>query len=178
MRVVELRARERGFGGAPLIEVRRHDARAIAMRGELVEDDDVFGRIEEGLVFVLAVQVDERRTQFPQRRRRRQRVVDEGAAAPLRGDLAAHDHFVSVGAFEDRLDRRDRFAGAHEVGAGASADEQVDGFDDYGLAGAGFAGEDVQAGFELDFETFDDRQVAHAEKAKHVETGTPIVSNL
>ena len=70
------------------------------------------------------------------------------------------------------------FAGAHEVGAGAAADQQVDGFDEDGLAGAGFAGEDVEAGLELDLEVIDDRQMAHAEEAKHVETGTPIVSNL
>ena len=82
------------------------------------------------------------------------------------------------GAFEDGLDGGGVLAGAHEVGAGAAADEQVDGFDEDGLAGAGFAGEDVQAGLEFDLEPVDDRQMAHAQEAKHVETGTPIVSDL
>ena len=97
---------------------------------------------------------------------------------PCDGDLAADDDFAAVGAFEDGLNRRGVFAGADEVGAGAAADEQVDGLDEHGLARAGFAGEDVEARFELDLESVDDRQVAHAEKAKHVETGTPIVSDL
>ena len=148
------------------------------MAGKRVEHDDMFGRVEERLVLVLTVQIDQRRAELAQRGRRRERVVDERAAAALRGDLAPHDDFAAVGPLEDRLDGRDLLAGPDEVGARPPADQQVDRLNDDGFAGAGFAGEDVQAGFELDLEAVDDRQMTHGEKTKHVETGTPIVSNL
>ena len=65
-----------------------------------------------------------------------------------------------VGRLEDRLDGRGVLAGADEVGGGAAADEQADRADQDGLAGAGFAGQDVQARLELELEPVDDGQVA------------------
>jgi hypothetical protein len=76
------------------------------------------------------------------------------------------------------LDRRGVLASAHEVAARAAADEQIDRLDEHGFSGAGFAGEDVQPRFELDLETLDHRQMSHAEKAEHVETGTLMLSNF
>ena len=75
----------------------------------------MLGGIEQRLVFVLAVQVDELAPEFPQRRRRGERVVDERAAAALRRDLPSHDHLAAVRPLEDRLNRRGLLAGAHEV---------------------------------------------------------------
>ena len=151
---------------------------SVVVSGERVEQREVLRRIEQRLVLVLSVQIDERRAELAQRRGRRERVVDERAAAALRRDLAAHDDLAPVGPLEDGLHGRGVLAGADEVGARASADEQVDGLDEDGLAGAGFSREDVQARLELDLEPIDDREMAHAEEAKHVETGTPIVSDL
>ena len=138
----------------------------------------MLGRIEQRLVFVLSVQIEQARAEIAQRRRGRQRVVDERAAAALSGHLAAHDRLAAVRTLEDGLHRRERLARAHQVGAGAAADQQVDRFDEDGLSGAGFAGEDVQARLELDFEMVDDRQMANAQEAKHVEAGTPMISDL
>ena len=54
---------------------------------------------------------------FAQRRARRERAVDERAAAALRGDLAADDQLAAVRRLEDRLDGRGVLAGPDEVGA-------------------------------------------------------------
>ena len=97
---------------------------------------------------------------------RGQRAVDERAAAALRGDLAPHQQLFPA-ALEDRFDGRGVFAGADEVAGRAPAEQQADRLDENGLAGAGFAGQDVQAGVELDLDRVDDREVPDAQEAKH-----------
>ena len=96
----------------------------------------------------------------------RQRAVDERAAAALRGDLAADEQLFAA-ALEDRFDGRGVLAGADEVARGAAAEQQADGLDEDRLAGAGFAGQDVQAGVELDLDRVDDREVLDAKEAEH-----------
>ena len=66
-------------------------------------------------------------------------------------------------------------AGADQVGGGAGAEQQADGLDEDRLAGAGLAGQDVEARLELDLDGLDHRKVADAEKTQHV-GGTSIVS--
>jgi hypothetical protein len=46
------------------------------VRREVVEHAGVFGRIEQRLVLVLAVQIEEPGAKLAQRRRRRERVVE------------------------------------------------------------------------------------------------------
>ena len=60
-------------------------------------------------------------------------------------------------------------ARADEVAGGAAAEQQADGLDEDGLAGAGLAGQDVEAGVELDLDRVDDREVPDAQEAKHAE---------
>ena len=134
------------------------------------------GGIEQDLVLVLAVQIDERAGGLAERRAGDERAVDEGPAAPLRRDFAADDHFAAVGLLEDRLDGRGLLAGPDELGAGASADEQSDRADEDGFAGAGFAGQDVEAGREFELESIDDGEVGDAEEPDH--GGSPILSDL
>jgi hypothetical protein len=63
-------------------------------------------RIQKELMFVLAVQIDESRGRFPQRRRRRERPIEEGAASTgLRRNLTLDDELCAAGVFEDRFDR-------------------------------------------------------------------------
>ncbi len=143
-----------------------------------VDEIDVLGRIEERLVFVLSVQIEQARAEIAQRRRGRERVVDEGAAAALIRHFAAHDRLAAVRTLEDGLHRRERLTRAHEVGARAAAEQQVDRPDDDGFSGASFAGEDVQARLELDFEMLDDRQMSNAQEPEHVEAGTRMISDL
>ena len=112
-------------------------------------------------MFVLPVEFDQPVGQILQRAGGRQRAVDEGAAAALRGDLAPHQQLFSA-AFEDRFDRRDVFAGADEVAGGAPAEQQSDRFDEDRLAGAGLAGQHVQAGVEFDLDRVNHREVLDA----------------
>ena len=118
-------------------------------------------------MLVLAVQIDQDAGQLAERRAGGERAVDEGAAAALRRDLAPQDHFPAVRRVEDGLDRRRVLPGPDEVGRGAAADQQPDGADEDGLAGAGLAGQDVQAGLELELEAVDDGQIADGEEAEH-----------
>ena len=96
--------------------------------------------IEQHLVLVLPVEVDERAGEVAQRAARHERAVDERAASSLRRHFPAHDDFATVGGVEHGFDRGGFLAGAHELGRGAAADEQADGAEEDGLAGAGFAG--------------------------------------
>ena len=125
---------------------------------------------------MLAVEIDERAGGLAQRRAGDERAVDERAAASLRRDLAPDDHFRAVRPFEHRLDGGGLLAGPHELGAGAPADEQPDGADEDGFAGAGLTREDVEAGRELELEPVDDGEVGDAEEPNH--RGTPILSDL
>ncbi len=84
------------------------------------------GRIEQQLMLVLSVQVDQPPNRLAKRAGRHERSVDEGAAASLRRDLAAHDRFGPVGPLEDRLDGRGVFAGPHEIGRCPTTDQQPD----------------------------------------------------
>ena len=79
------------------------------------------------------------------------------------------------GVFENRFDGGLRFAGSDEIGGGAGAEKQTDGFDEDGLAGAGLSRQDIEPGFELDLDGLDHRQVADAEETQHAR-GTAIVS--
>ncbi len=90
-------------------------------------------------MLVLPVQVDERAGELAQRAARDERAVDERAAASLRRDFPPHDDLAAVRGVEDGFDRGGFLAGAHELGRGAPADEQADGADEDGLAGAGLA---------------------------------------
>ena len=60
---------------------------------------------------------------------------------------------------EHRLDDRLVGTGANQVGVGRPAQRHVERLQQDRLAGAGLAGEDVQAGLEPQLELLDDRQV-------------------
>jgi hypothetical protein len=75
---------------------------------------------------------------------------------------------LQVGHVEFSLHLRLRLAGANQISRGAAAHEEADRFDEHRLAGAGFAGEDVQAGLEFDLDGIDDGEVLNAKEAKHL----------
>ena len=102
--------------------------------------------------------------------RRRQRSVDERAAAAVGGNLAP-DQDLFVPTLENRLDAGGVLAGPDEVAGRAAAEQQVDCSDENRLAGAGFAGQDVQAGVEFDLDRIDDRQMGDAKETKHRKRG-------
>ena len=126
-------------------------------------------RIEQLLMFVLPVQLDEPVRQILERRRGRERAVDERAAPALRRDLAANDQLAAVFGFEDRFDGGEVFAGANQVLGRASAEQEPDGFDEDGLAGAGLARQDVERLFKVDGHRLDHREVADGQVSNHGE---------
>ena len=118
-------------------------------------------------MLVLAVEIDEHAGQFAQGRTRRERAVDERAAASLCGDLAAQEDLAAVGRFEDGLECRCILAGPDQVGRGAPADEQPDGSHQNRLARPRLAGEHIEAGLELELQAVDDRQMADRKEPQH-----------
>ena len=69
------------------------------------------------------------------------------------------------------------FAGPNELARRPAPEQQADRLDEDRLAGAGLAGQDVQAGIELQFDRIDDRKVFNPEKAEHREKErTPILT--
>ena len=126
-------------------------------------------RIEQLLMLVLAMQLDEPVRKILERRRGRERAVDERAASALRGDLASNDQLAAVFGLEDRFDGGEIFAGANEILSRASAEQEPDGFDEDGFASAGFASQDVERLFKVDGHRLDDREVADGQVANHGE---------
>src|SRR5688572_30131152 len=115
------------------------------------------------------MQVHEPRAQLTQSGRRGQRVVYECTASALRGNFAPDNAVggVAADALEDGLNGGGVFAGAHEVRTRSTAGEEVDRFDEHGLAGAGFAGEHGEPRREIDLKVIDHRKIANAEEAQH-----------
>ena len=68
---------------------------------------------------------------------------------------------------EAALDHRLGGAGSHHGGVGPAAEEQLEGLDDEGLAGAGLAGERRHAGADHEVEVRDDTEVPHSQLDKH-----------
>jgi hypothetical protein len=81
--------------------------------------------------------------------------AEHGRGAAARGEV------------EHRLHRRRLRVGTDDVGLGAGAAHEEDGVDEDGLAGARFAGEDVEAGREDDGDVLDDGEVADPQLAQH-----------
>ena len=129
-------------------------------------------------MLVLTVEVDQPCGDLAKCGGGRKRAVDERAApTALRGDLPPDDQVLPAGLLEHRFDGSLLLAGADQVGRGAPAHEQADGPDKNGLAGAGLAGEHVEAGLELQVEPFDYGQVADGEEAEH-RTRSAILSDV
>jgi hypothetical protein len=75
------------------------------------------------------------------------------------------------GDVEERLELSRFGARSHHVRGRAAAQDQIDGVDDDGFAGAGFAGEDCQPRVETDVEVVDDGKVADRKFFQHKPPG-------
>ena len=107
-------------------------------------------------------------------------AVDEGLARALVGDRALDEELAVLrlgqagqvdglaGDVEDGLDEGLALARPDEVGGTLVAQDEADGVDDDGLAGAGLAGQDGEAGVEMDLEVLDRRQIPDAQELDHV----------
>ena len=110
---------------------------------------------------MLAVEVDESRTNLCQTADRRGRSVDVGAGSPIgRDDTREDDFLISVGIDEPPVDTRFGTPVTHHAGLGTTPHQQIDRLDDHCLAGSGFTGERGEALRELEGDRVDDAQVA------------------
>ena len=82
------------------------------------------------------------------------RAVDRPPAATSRTAIERLGQTVEQG-----LDAGGIGAVADERRVGAGAQREPEGIDDQALAGAGLAGDDVEAGLEREADAFDERQV-------------------
>ena len=138
--------------------------------------------VDEGAFVVLAVNLDQSRSQRAQDLDADRLVVDEGARAAVGELRPAHDQFV----FADKIvvgqhaARRMIFgdveggnhlavlgALAHQSRVAAGAERQREGVEQDRFAGAGFAGQRGKAGAEIDIEPVDQNDVADGKASQH-----------
>ena len=151
--------------GAPYRAAQRPEARVA------IEQIDVGRRVEQRLMLVLAMDVQNPGADGTEGRGRDEPIVDEGAASALRRHFAAQHALASVGVLRHRLHHRPLSAGPHQARRRPRSPQQAQCADHDRLAGAGLAGQDREAGVQLELEAIDDRQVPNAEKADHVRQG-------
>ncbi len=137
--------------------------------------------IGEAQLVALTVDPQQPRSELLQQAQRHRLVLDEDAIAPFAGDLAADDElflfdldagFPELGpqrgiALEDPGNRGALGSFANQVAGGTGAGEKGQRIDHQRLAGAGLAGEHVEAGTELDLAPRQNRQISHAQSAQH-----------
>lgn len=145
-----------------------HGGAKLWTSGKGVKQWQVVLRIEQELVFVLAVQFDEPRDGLAQRAGRREGAVDEGAIASAGRNFPSSGQLASVCLLEERLDRCQGIPGPDQVCRGSAAKQQSDGLDEHRLARAGLTRQDSEAVLELDVRGFDDREAPDAEKTQHL----------
>ena len=72
--------------------------------------------------------------------------------------MADAEHRADIGALG---------AGAHHAAVGAVAEAEAEGIHEDGLAGAGLAGDDGEAGREFQLQVLDDGELADAQQTQH-----------
>ena len=98
----------------------------------------------------------------------RQLPLEQQVAVLVRGSAGLRQPRQAVGHLgELRADKGPVRAGADQVPGGAPSQHRPHGVDDDGLAGAGLAGEGVEARAELDVRLLDDRDILNVQKLQH-----------
>ena len=144
----------------------------------------VIFRRQKPEAFVLAVNLQKLRAQFPQRRRRRGAAADAAHGAAVRADFPLQEQRAvllghkpeRIKFLQDRIGKARKaradvgalFPAAHEFPRRALAEHRMDGVDHNGFAGARLTGQDVEAGAEFDIRFFDDRNIFNIKLVEHV----------
>ena len=155
---------------------------------EAVEDGAVLGRVGQGAVVMLAVNLDDRRADHPQDLHRDRLIVDEGAGAPV-GILHAAQDEIAVGVdflglgqaargvverqVEHGADLPLRLAMAHERAVAAPAERQRETVEQDRLARAGLAGEHAETFAKAQLEPVDQDDVTDGELRQHGRSARP-----
>ena len=156
---------------------------------EGIEDGELFGGMQQGLVIVRAVHVHQPLADGGERGEGRGRTIDELAVGARIGECALEDKPMVVAGLqavfiekafqrsaqllhvEHGLDGATVAAAADEGTIGAFAEDEVERADDDGLARAGFAGNDVEARPELERQVRNEGEVFDAKRRQHVRFG-------
>ena len=172
---------------AAILPQPRHRRRLAIEVAKGIEQPAMGRGVDQRAVVVLAVDLDQRRAERPQRLHAHRLVVDEGAGAAV-GELHAPQDQLVVGLdavvgdqrahrmVARQLERRRHLpllrAMAHQRGVAARAERQREGIQQDRLAGAGLAGEHGKALGEIDVEPIDQDDVADREPGKHGVAGS------
>ena len=175
-----------GFeGGAAADEVGEGLALGIQV-SKGVQDGELAGGMQERLVLVRAVDVHQPLAQGGEDSQRRGGAVDELAVGAGAGEGALEEKLVvgarleavflqkrlegraEPGDVEGGLDGATVAAAANEGAVGALAQGEVEGADEDGFAGAGFARNDVVAGLQLERQVGHEGEVLDAQGRQHV----------
>ena len=152
-----------------------------------VEQFELAGLRQQGLVLVLAVDLDQQTGQFGELGDGDRAAVDPGPRAAVGAQGAAQlagavvvaalvEHFLlpepgqrfrAVAQVELGVEFGAFGAVADHAAVGAHAGEEAEGIDQQRFAGAGFAGNDGHSGAEFEFGGGDDGEVAKREACQH-----------
>ena len=133
---------------------------------EAVEGGPLGRALQQGLVGVLAVEVDQLLPRLAQGRGGGQPAVDVGPAPPVGGDDPAEDDLLVVPG-EATLDDGLVAGGADQDGIGPAADQQLHGLDQQGLARAGLPRQGGHARAQHELEAVDDAEVLDGQLDQH-----------
>jgi len=138
---------------------------------------------QQGLMFMLAVQVDEFGAELAQYADGYVAAVVKDGVLALAGKVAAEDEgpvferyalVVQDGAYagiggdvEDGLDPEGFAAAADGVAVGPTSQQGTQGVDENGFAGAGFAGENVEPAGKFDARMFDEGEIGDGQRFQH-----------
>jgi hypothetical protein len=155
-------------------------ARQVRRAAEAVEDLELRGGQRQLAVLVLAVERQQRDRHLAQVADRRRTPAQVGARAPLGAHAPGEDDLLGVGrqalaqlAAQRRRQLEHPFhvglsrPGAHDAGARAAAQEEVERVREHRLARARLAGEHVEARGEAQLGPFDEEEVLDAQLQEH-----------
>ena len=152
---------------------------------ECVEDGQLFGGVQQGLVVVGSMNIHEPFSQHSQNVERGRRTIDELAVCSIAGEGPLQDELIVLARFQaifvqkttqgrpEQTDvkyglHRTTLAAATDQGAlGAFTDHQIKGADDDGLAGARLAGDSTESRLEFQGQVSDQSQVFDAQDDEH-----------
>ena len=160
----------------------RHEPGLGGSPGKAVEQLALGVGLEQGDRLVLAVQIGEGAAELFQGRHRGRAAIDPGPRSPLGRHFPADHDPVVLGIeaerfedgleparqrLEDALDDRLLRAGPDRPAFSPASEQQGQSIDQHRLAGAGFAGQDVEAGAQMEGRVGDCHQVTNPELGDH-----------
>src|SRR6266568_5698503 len=148
--------------------------------GVCIDQGKLPGIIEQGLLLVLAENVQKQGRQFAQGGNGAGLIVDVDAIALVRRDLSpdndrgsfrVQSEAVEAGldiGFENGFNHGARFTGADHFRRSLRSGQKSERVNDDGLSGACFAGEEIKTFFEVKLELIDQSKISNAKKAQHI----------